>query len=168
MSHRPVILTPLDYTLGHKSSMEWEGLFHMRNLDLWEMEKSEDMNLPKAQNSKAAWVSPTPSSAYIGMVPISATMEQDCWGHSFADRLKASVQFSRSVLSDSFRPHGLQHARPPCPSPTPGVYSSSCPLSQWCHPTISSSVIPFSCSQSFPAQESFQMSQFFPSDGQST
>ena len=66
------------------------------------------------------------------------------------------------------RPHGLQHARPPCPSPIPGVYPNSCPLSQWCHPTISSSVVPFtSCLQSFPASGSFPMSQFFPSGGQS-
>ena len=79
-----------------------------------------------------------------------------------------SVQFSRSVVSDSLRPHGLQHARPPCPSPTPGIYSNSCPLSQWCHSTISSSIVPFSsCLQSFPASGSFQMSQLFTSDGQS-
>ena len=65
-------------------------------------------------------------------------------------------------------PHGLQHARPPCPSPTPGVYSNSCPLSQWCHPTISSCVVPFSsCLQSFPASGSFPVSQFFASGGQS-
>ena len=71
-------------------------------------------------------------------------------------------------MSDSLQPRGLQHARPPCPSPTPGVYSNSCPLSQWCHPTISSSVVPFSsCLQSFPASGSFQMSQLFESDGQS-
>ena len=69
-------------------------------------------------------------------------------------------------MSDSLRPHEPQHARPPCPSPTPRVYSNSCPLSQWCHPTISSSVVPFSCLQSFPASGSFPMSQFFPSDGQ--
>ena len=80
-----------------------------------------------------------------------------------------SVQFSRSVVSDSWRPHGPQHARPPCSSPTPGVYSNSCPLSQWCHPTISSSVISFSsCPQSFPASGPFQMSQFFTSGGQTT
>ena len=80
----------------------------------------------------------------------------------------SSVQFNRSVMLDSFRPHGLQHARAPCPSPTPGVYSNSCPLSGWCHPTISSSVIPFSsCLQSFPASGSFPMSQFFTSGGQS-
>ena len=80
------------------------------------------------------------------------------------------VQFSSVTQScpTLYGPHGLQHARPPCPSPTPGVYSNSCPLSQWCHPTISSSVIPFSaCPQSFPALGSFQMSQLFASGGQS-
>ena len=77
-----------------------------------------------------------------------------------------SVQFSHSVVSASLRPHGLQHARPPCPSPTPGVYLNSCPLSWWCHPTIASSVVPFSsCLQSFPASGFFQMSQLFTSDG---
>ena len=77
-----------------------------------------------------------------------------------------SVQFSCSVASNSLRPHGLQHARPPCPSPTPRGYSNSCPLSRWCHPTISFSVVPFSyCLQSFPASGSFPMSQFFPSGG---
>ena len=76
--------------------------------------------------------------------------------------------FSHSVTSDSLQPHGLQHARLLCPSPTPRTYSVSCPLSQWCHPTISSSVIPFSsCLQSFPASASFLMSQFFASGGQS-
>ena len=79
-----------------------------------------------------------------------------------------SVQFSRSVMSPSLQPHGLQQARPPCPSPTPGAYSNSCPLNQWYHPTISSSVIPFSsCPQSFPASGSFQMSQLFTSAVQS-
>ena len=79
-----------------------------------------------------------------------------------------SVQFSHSVVSDSLWPHGLQHARPPCPSPTPGVYSNSCTLSRWCHPTISSSVVPFSsCPQSFPASGPFPMSQFFASGDQS-
>ena len=78
------------------------------------------------------------------------------------------VQFSYSVVSDSLRPHGQQHTRPRCPSPTPRVYPNSYLLSQWCHPTISSSVIPFSSLlQSFPESRSFQMSQFFPSGGQS-
>ena len=80
----------------------------------------------------------------------------------------SSVQFSRSVVSDSFQPHELQHTRLPCPSPTPGVYPNSCPLSQWCHPAISSSVVPFSsCPQSLPASESFPMSQLFAWGGQS-
>ena len=80
-----------------------------------------------------------------------------------------SVQFSCSGVSDSLWPHGLQHIRPPCPSPTPRVYSNSCPSRWWCHPTISSSVVPFSSRlQSFPASGSFQMSQFFTSGGQST
>ena len=79
-----------------------------------------------------------------------------------------SVQFSHSVMFSSWRPHGLQHARLPCPSATPRAYSNSCPLSCWCHPTISSSVVPFSsCLQSFPASRSFPMSQFFASGGQS-
>ena len=79
-----------------------------------------------------------------------------------------SVQFSRSVMSNSLRPHESKHTRPPCPSPTPGVYSNSSPLSWWCHPTSSSSVVPFSsCLQSFPALGSFQMSQLFASGGQS-
>ena len=77
-------------------------------------------------------------------------------------------QFSHSVMSDSLQPHGLKHTRPPCLSPTPGVYSNSCPLSRWHHPTISSSVLTFSSQlQSFPASRSFQMSQFFTSGGQS-
>ena len=87
----------------------------------------------------------------------------------FIDNAKAldCVQFSHSVVSDSLWPHELQHARPPCPSPTPGVYPNSCPLSQWCHPTNSSSVSPFSsCLQSFPTSGSFQMSQLFSSGGQ--
>ena len=79
----------------------------------------------------------------------------------------SSVQFSHLVVSNSLWPRGLQHARPPCPSPTPGVHPNSCPLSRWCHPTISFSVIPFSsCLQSFLASGSFPMSQFFASGGQ--
>ena len=80
-----------------------------------------------------------------------------------------SVQFSHSVMSDSLRPHESQHARPPCPSPAPGVHSNSRPSSWWCHPAISSSVVPFSsCPQSLPASESFPMSQLFAWGGQST
>ena len=79
-----------------------------------------------------------------------------------------SVQFSRSVVSDSLQPHESQHARPPCPSPTPRVHSNSCPSSWWCQPAISPSVVPFSsCPQSLPASESFPMSQLFAWGGQS-
>ena len=86
----------------------------------------------------------------------------DCVDHN------SSVQFSHSVMSDSLQPQGLQHARPPCPSPTPRAYSNSCPLSQWWHPTLSSFVIHFSsCLHSFPAPGSFPVSQFFTSGGQS-
>ena len=86
----------------------------------------------------------------------------DAWFHVYV-----SVQFSCSVVSDSFRPHGLQHTRLPCPSPTPGACSNSCPLSWWCHPTISSSVVSFSsCLQSFPASGSFPVTQLFTSGGQ--
>ena len=99
------------------------------------------------------------------------------WGHKESDTTEwltypknktiISIQFSCSVMSDSLWPHGLQHTRPPCPSPTPGVYPNSCSLSRWCHPTISSSVVPFSSHlQSFPASGSFQMSQLFTSGGQ--
>ena len=91
----------------------------------------------------------------------SAPITVVTWPHTIVD------QFSHSAVSDSLWPHGLQHARLPCPSSIPRVYSNSCPLSQWCHPTIPSSVIPFSsCLQSFPASGSFQRSQLFASGGQ--
>ena len=91
-----------------------------------------------------------------------------CTSHSQFCKRKTTLQFSHSVMSNSLWPHGLQHTRPPCTSPTPGVCSNSYPLNWWCHPIISSSVVPFfSCLQSFPASGSFLMSQLFTSDGQS-
>ena len=94
--------------------------------------------------------------------------EQYCIG-SWNIRSISSVQFSRSVMSDSLWPHESQHTMPPCPSPIPGVYSDPCPSSWWCHPIISSSVVPFSsCPQSVPASRSFPMSQLFAWGGQST
>ena len=99
----------------------------------------------------------------VGILKRSGLMH---YAHCGSDA--SSVQFSRSVVSDSLWPHGLQYARPPCPSPIPAVYSNSCPLSRWCHPTISSSVFPFSSRpQFFPGSGSFQMSQLFASGGQS-
>ena len=92
----------------------------------------------------------------------------ECLRHKFWIHIQFS-QFTRSVVSDSLGPHESQHAKPPCPSPTPGVHSDSRPSSWWCHPAISSSVIPFSsCPQSLPALESFPMSQLFTWGGQST
>ena len=89
------------------------------------------------------------------------------WYFTHTHTMKYSVQFSHSVVSDSLWPHELQHTRPPCPSPTPRVYSNSCPLSQWCYSAIPSSVIPFSsCPQSLPASGSFPMSQLFVWGGQ--
>ena len=85
----------------------------------------------------------------------------------FVRKVKSSVQCSHSVMSDSLWPHESQHTRPPCPSPTARVHPNPCPLSWWCHPAISSSVVPFSsCPQSFPASGSFQMNQLFSSGGQ--
>ena len=100
-------------------------------------------------------------------MPFAATKVQWEVSQKEKDNTVSSVQFSRSVMSSSLQPHGQQHARLPCPSLTPGVYSNSCPWNQWCHPTISSSVVPFSSRlQSFPASGSFQMSQFFTSGSQ--
>ena len=87
------------------------------------------------------------------------------YGWCISESMIPSVQFSHSAVSDSLRPHESQHTRPPCPSPTPGVQPNSCPLSRWCHPTISSSVVPYSCLQYFPALGSFLMSQFYLSGG---
>ena len=90
------------------------------------------------------------------------------WHYIFHLPILSSVQFSRSVVPDSLWPHESQHARPPCPSPTPRVHSNSCPSSQWCHPAISSSVVPFSsCPQSLPVSGSFPMSQLFTWSGPS-
>ena len=100
--------------------------------------------------------------------PLSMGLYHHEYWNGLPFMFEVSVQFSCSVVPYYLQPQGLQHARPPCLSPTPGVYSNSCPLSWWCHPTISSSVVPFSpCLQSFPASRSFQMHQFFPSGGQS-
>ena len=96
------------------------------------------------------------------------TKKLDKFKEKFLGNLLCSVQFSHSVMSDPLRPHEPQHTRPPCPSPTPGVHPNPCPFSWWYHPTISSSVVPFSsCPQSFPGSGSFQMSQLFASGGQS-
>ena len=99
---------------------------------------------------------------------IKGKIRQQTWFSTLSMYI-SSVQFSHSVMSDSLQPHESQHARPPCPSPSPGVHSNSHPSSWWCHPAILSSVVPFSsCPQSLPASESFPMSQLFTWGGQST
>ena len=104
---------------------------------------------------------------WLTFMSSSSTNSVPCLGH-MAKVKGSSIQFSHSVMSNSSRPNVLQHTRLPCPSPTPRACSNSCPSSWWCHPTISSSVVPFSyCLQSFPASGSFPMSQFFTSGGQS-
>ena len=99
----------------------------------------------------------------MGLQRTGHHQSQSNWAHMHVHVLL----FTSSVVPDSLWPHGLQHARLPCPSPSPGTFSSSCPLSQWCHPTISFSAVPFSCLLSFPASGSFPMSQRFASGGQS-
>ena len=119
----------------------------------------KSMNRQKDMTLKNDYLGEVLIIAFISLVII----------HLFTHFIFDSVQFSHSVMSDSLWPHEPQHARPPCPSPTPRVYPNSCPLSQWCHPAISFFLIPFSsCLQSFPASGSFQMSQLFSSGGQST
>ena len=116
------------------------------------------------------WLFVTPWTV-ARQVPLSMVFSrQEYWsGLPFPSPEAHSVQFSHSVVSDSLQSHELQHSRPPCPSPTPGVHSNSCPSSWWCYPAISSSVIPFSsCPQSFPTSGSFQMSQLFASGCQNT
>ena len=106
------------------------------------------------------------SSHLRSSLPTQGVTDQKC---AFPQPPMYSVQVSRSVVSDSLWPHESQHTRPPCPSPTPGVHLDSCPSSPWCHPAISSSVVPFSsCPQSLSASESFPMSQLFAWGGQST
>ena len=121
--------------------------------------------LSRVQLFATPWIVACQGPLFTGL------LRQEYWSEmSFlsAGASSSSVQFSRSVVSDSLRLHGLQHARPPCLSPPPGVHPDPCPLSRWCHPTTSSSVVPFSsCPQSFPASGSFQMSQLFTSGGQS-
>ena len=125
--------------------------------DTW-VEQAGELGWRKG-NSDLYWVPAKPHSI-SALVTLHITLTTVCF---------CLHQFSRSVVSDSFQPHELQHARPPCSSPTPGTYPNPCPLSWWCHQTISSSVVLFSsCPQSFPASGSFPMSQLFTLGGQST
>jgi len=138
-------------------------------LPLSQSGKTRKIN-PKTEQHKRSWNNPPAVKPILKLTEPFVNAETEL----ILSKLQrtgsvSSVQFSRSVVSDSLRPHESQHARPPCPSPTPGVHSDSCPSSQWCHPAISSSVIPSSsCPQSLPASQSFPMSQLFAWGGQST
>ena len=135
-----------------REPQEWSGQY-LRN------PRTKESTLGREYRAKRYFESPDKRTQGMTLVKDQ--------GYRMGDEF-SSVQFSHSVVSDSLRPHGLQHVRHPCPSPTPGVCSNSCLSSWWCHPTISSSVIPFSsCPQSFPASGSSQMSQSFTSGGQS-
>ena len=124
----------------YTSGKEMGGVGGRRRL--WYLDKS---NISLGNNTYIAYM--PKAVTFVSFPMIRFCLYPNCSSCSFS-----SVQFSRSVVSDSLRPHESQHARPPCPSPTPGVHSDSCPSSQWCHPAISSSVIPFSsCPQSLPA-----------------
>ena len=116
---------------------------------------------------KSQITSPEIPKIHVFIMLKGSLFQEHSVGSIFKSQSSPPYQFSRSVVSDSLQHHGLQHTRPPCPSATPGACSDSCPLSWWWHPTISSSLIPFSsCPQSFPASGSFPMSQFFASVSQ--
>ena len=146
---------------GLYKHMEWSTIYllccNKENVDfeVWGLERL-------SLSSSDLWFLATITSLSLSFLPATLTLPY------FECQMFNSVQFSHSVMSDSLKPHGLQHTRLPCPSPTAGACSNSCPLSRWCHPTISSSVVPFtSCLQSFLASGSFPVSQFFTSGGQS-
>ena len=139
----------MDYSMPGSSI---HGIFQARILEWANISSSRDLPDPGIESRSPA--------LQADSLPVSH-LRSPFWVFS-------SVQFSRSVVSDSLWPHELKHARPPCPSPTPGAYPNPCPLSRWCHPTISSSIVAFSsCPQCFPASGSFQMAQLFVSGGQS-
>ena len=123
----------------------------------------------KKRGEVVLWAELCPHKIHVeSQIPNVTAFEYRAFKEVIRVKEISSVQFSCSVVFDFLRPHGLQHTRPPCPTPTPGDYSNSCPLSRWCHPTISPSVVPFSSRlESFPASGSFQMSQLFTSGGRS-
>ena len=141
-------------------------IFPARNVSSAEVEKSKpEVSQMAFQSSLLLSLLPMVLPTWIMFCPYFIPKHAIL---SHLPKFAHTMQFSRSVVSDSLQPHGLQQARLPCPSPTPGAYSDSCPLSRGCHPTISSSVIPFSsCVQSFPALGSFPMSWLFTTGGQS-
>ena len=152
----PTLTCPLPWGSSSPSSQCWkQGALPMGRWkqDAW----ASEVQPQSVCRARLGWAECLDSWRFLKQKP----------GQVLPSLQKNSVLFSCSVMSDSLQPHGLEHTRLPCPSPTPGVCSKSCPLSRWCHPTISSSVVPFSCLQFFPESGSFLMSQFFTSDSQS-
>ena len=162
----PTLCNP--WTVAHQASLSME-FFRQEYWSGYPFPSPGDLPgpgiKPKSLALPADFLSSEPSGKHFFSI-------LGCSTFNVVERFKpplSSVQFSHSVVSDSLRPHESQHARPPCPSPTPGVHSDSRSSSQWCHPAVSSSVVPFfSCPQSLPASESFPMSQLFTWGGQST
>ena len=140
---------------------------------MWRL-KASNLNIDRSENSLEGRAVNCKLHISTGNHHVTVVISSKGQNHTVVKSMGSgirfsSVQFSHSVVSYSLRPHELQHARPPCPSPTPGVHSNSCPSGPWCHPAVSSSVVPFSTSpQSLPALESFPMSQLFTWGGQST
>ena len=146
----PTLCNPLD---SSPSSSSVHGIFQARILEWVAISFSRGSSQPRDWN-------------HVSCISCIRRWILYHWATWEAHLRRCSIQFSCSVISDSLRPHGLQYTRLPCLSPTPRACSNSCPLSRWCHPTISCSVVPFSHLQSFPASGSFPMSQFFTSGGQ--
>jgi len=140
--------------------MAWYGLVYSKSFHYFQL-----LGLPWSPQIPSRTILPLlPGYSTIMTHPWKITIDEFSYSFKIITHCSFPCQFSRSVVSDSLQPHEPQHARPPCPPPTPRVYPNSCPLSQWCHLTISSSVVPFSsCLQSFPTPGSFQMSQLFAS-----
>ena len=135
---------------------------------LWTIAFQAPLSMEFSRQEYCGLSCPTPGDLYHpGIEPESSALvggfftTSTIWEALVKGISQSISQFSHSVVSDSLWPHESQHARPPCPSPSPGVHSDSCPSSQWCHPAVSSSVVPFSCPHSLPALESFPMSQLF-------
>ena len=160
---------------SNSSSLNWTFLTHIVFDN--QFQDNSIFQLERGSAANSSFFTVTQSGSEIFLVLGSPRILVTSYRHStipcqetlsLCEWIFNSVQFSHLVVSDSLCPHGLQHARLPCPSPTPGVHSNSYPLSRWCHPTISYSVVPFSsCPQSFPASGSFPVSQFFTTGGQS-
>ena len=176
--HRKELVYISNIIWVEESALEPRNSFHCSSNQKMQIQQAigflrliDPVNLTLLQQQKAACLEGPKSQMVTTCWPSKLKFSAEDMGHGWASVFnllkQLSVQFGCSVVFNSLPSHGLQHARPPCPSPTPGVYPNSCPLSWWCHPTIFILCHPFSsCPQSFPASGPFQMSQFFASGSQ--